>query len=134
MNEEHGTKRFDRIFRSIGIAILVLILILACLYTQWTLSLPWGEIGLFLLPMLFGIPAITLESILFSVKFFLRPTVKRRSVLVLKIIETVLSVFGLSSVILHLHDVDLLGFLAMLSVVVIPFLWLIEWLILKKAR
>ena len=134
MNGEHGTERFDRIFRSIGIAILILILIGACLYTQWTLSLPWGEIGLFLLPMLFGIPAITLESILLSVKFFLRPMAKRRSVLVLKITETVLSVFGLSSVILHLHDINLLGFLAMLSVVIIPFLWLIEWLILKKAR
>ena len=72
-------RTFENLFRGIGIAIAILFIAISAVYIYLCYETAWGEFGMFLLPIVVGVPLITLESITFSVKFFIRRSTHRRA-------------------------------------------------------
>lgn len=125
-------RTFQSLFRGIGIAIACVVALWSGYYIYLCYETAWGEFGMFFLPIVVGVPFVTLESITFSVKFFIRRSTENRVFSILKGIELALSVTAL--LFAALSFVDGLGafmLVTLLFTVAVSLLWIAE-LIVKR--
>ena len=131
MNE----RTYRKVFRAIGIAVAAILLLFAGFYIYLCYETAWGEFGLFLLPLVFGVPLVTLESIVFSLKFFFfeGEMCGGRTYYALKGIELALSATALLCIPLSFfRPLAFLMAVAILLTVFVPILWIIERILKKR--
>ena len=125
-------RKTEILFRSIGIGIAVLVAFACGIYIYACYKTAFGEFGMFFLPIVAGLPLITLESITFSVKFFVASR-GSRTLGILKCVELFCSGTALLCAVLAFVDgLAVLMGVAIFLAVIVPILWIIELCIRKR--